>query len=235
MKVKKWLFYLWLMALAAVFFAGPARADLYWETRSVSVNISGQPDGNSIQRYYFTPYASRVELGAGNLVIVRYKSMKLYSLNTRTRTCTQINLAKLPEIPGLSGADPNELAQIMGNVMGIEVHPINRYKTIAGYRCREYHVRFAIMTGEYWISKDVEGYGELRTLGTEADAIAQYNPLFRQIDIASIVRKLNGFPVRTVNHVMGGTVTSTLTKVVQSRLDPSLFDVPRDYKMKKMR
>ena len=232
MKAGKWLFYSFIIALASVFFAARAEADLYWETRSVSVDISGQSNGKSLQRYYFTPSASRVELGAGNVVIVRYKSMKLYSLNTRKRTCTEINLARLPKIPGLSGGNQKEIALLMGDMLSIQVHPVDRYETIAGYRCREYHVQIAIVNGDYWVSKDVEGYEELKTLGTEAEAVAAYNPLFRQVDVAGLVRKLDGFPVRTVNHVLGGTVTSTLTKIVHTPLDPALFDIPRNYTMK---
>ena len=235
MKAKKWLFYPWMIALAAVFFAGPARADLYWETHSVSVNIPGQTNGTSIQKYYFTPYASRVELGAGKVIIVNFKSRKLYSLNTRARTCTQINLARLPGIPGMSGVNQKQMGQLLGAVMGTVITPTNRYRTIDGYRCREYYVHIAIVNGEYWVSRDVEGYRQLETLGDEAGALAQCNPLFRQIDIPDLVRKLNGFPVRTVNHVMGGTVTTTLTKIEQRHLAPSLFDIPRDYAMKKMR
>ncbi|MDR3566939.1 MAG: DUF4412 domain-containing protein [Syntrophobacteraceae bacterium] len=234
MRGKKRLFYPLLLALVATFFAGQARADLYWETRSVSVNISGQSNGNSIQRYYFTPYASRVELGAGNVTIVRYKSMKLFLLNAGKRSCTEINLKKLPQIPGMEGENQKELAQMLGGVMGTQVHPVDRYETIAGYRCREYHVRIAIVNGEYWVSKDVEGYRELKAIGREAEEVAEYNPLFRQVDIAGLVRKLDGFPVRTVNHVMGGTVTTTLTKIVRSPLDPALFTIPRNYTMKKM-
>jgi hypothetical protein len=235
MKAKKWLFYTWLIALAAAFLAGPAKADLYWETRSVSARIPGQSNGNSIQRYYLTPYASRVDLGAGKVIIVRYKAKKIYSLNTRKRTCTQINLARLPGIPGVAGKDQQRMAQMMGALMGTAVTPTNKYRTIAGYRCREYFVHIAIVNGEYWVSRDVDGYGELETLGAEARAIAEYNPVLRPLDIAGLVRGLDGFPVRTVNHVMGGTVTSTLTRIDRSRLNPSLFDIPRNYTMKKMR
>ncbi len=235
MKAKKWLIYPWIMALVAALFAGPARADLFWETRSVSVNIPGQSNGDSTQKYYFTPHGSRVELGAGKVIIVRYKSMKLYSLNTRTRTCTEINLARLPKIPGLGGGNQKELAHLIKDMMGVEVTPTDKYRTIAGYRCREYFVRIAVVNGEYWVSRDVEGYEELKTLGAEAEEIAEYNPLYRQVDIAGLVRKLDGFPVRTVNHVMGGTVTITLTKMVRSPLDPSLFEIPQNYAMKTMR
>jgi hypothetical protein len=50
-----------------------------------------------------------------------------------------------------------------------------------------------------------------------------------------MVEKLDGFPVYTVNHVMGGTVASTLKKIEQKSLDPALFTVPKDYTVKKSR
>ncbi len=230
MKEGKWVFYVGLLAVALVFSACPARADLFWETRSVSVHIDSQPDGSSIQKYYFTPYAMRVDLGAGQVIIVRYKSMKLYTLDTGKRTWTEINLAGMPEIAGI---DQRDLSQMLGSVMGTDVIPTNKYRTIAGYRCREYYVRIAIINGEYWVSRDVAGYRELEAAGEEAGAIAQCNPVFRRIDIPGLVRKLGGFPVRTVNHVLGGTVTSTLTKIEQKRLNPSLFEIPQTYRMRR--
>ena len=65
--------------------------------------------------------------------------------------------------------------------------------------------------------------------------IAERNPMLRRIDFAGMVEKLGGFPVYTVIHVMGGTVTSTLKKTGQKPLDPALFTVPKDYAMKKSR
>ncbi|MGC9196953.1 MAG: DUF4412 domain-containing protein [Syntrophobacteraceae bacterium] len=234
MKTKNRLFYLWILTVAGLIFTGQAKADLYWETRSVSVGIAGQTNGNSIQKYYFTPYASRVDLGAGKIIIVYYKTRKVYSLDTRTRTCTPIDLSRIGGIPGLSGKDQAKMSQLMGAMLGSQIVSTNKYRTIAGYRCREYFVHVAIVNGEYWVSKEVKGYRELKSLGVEAGVLAQYNPLFRQIDIADLVRKLDGFPVLSVNHVMGGTVRSTLTKIDQRSLPRSLFDIPRNYAMKKM-
>jgi hypothetical protein len=233
MKTKNRLFYVCILTAAWLFLTCQAKADLYWETRSVSVGIPGQTNGNSMQRYYFTPYASRVDLGAGKVIIVYYKTRKLYSLNTRARTCTPIDLGRIGGIPGVSGKDQAKLAQLMGTMLQSDIVATNKYRTIAGYRCREYFMHVAIVNGEYWVSKDVKGYRELKSLGVEAGVLAQYNPLFRQIDIAGLVAKLDGFPVLSVNHVMGGTVRSTLVKIDQRSLPRSLFDIPRNYTIKK--
>jgi hypothetical protein len=56
--------------------------------------------------------------------------------------------------------------------------------------------------------------------------------MLRQFNIAGIVEKLDGFPVYTVNHVLGETVESTLKNVEQRPLDPALFRVPKDYALK---
>ena len=235
MKPVKYFMYLWMTAFAILLFAGSAKADLYWETSSVSVGIPGQSNGNSTQRYYSSPFALRAELGAGHIVIIRYDTMKLYSLDRRKKTYKEVNLAKLSAVPGLSGHDQKKMARLMSTMLWTQATPTDKIRTIAGYRCREYFVRVVIVNGEYWVSKDVTGYRQLKALGDAGQKIAEYNPLFRQFDIAGLVRELDGFPVRTVNHVMGGTVTSTLTRIMQTRLSPALFDVPRNYAIKKRR
>jgi len=58
-------------------------------------------------------------------------------------------------------------------------------------------------------------------------AIAERNPMLRQIDFTGIVEKLGGFPVYTVNHVMGGTLESTLKKIEQKSLDPGAVYRPQ--------
>jgi len=222
-----------IAALFAGLCARPAFADLYWETESVSTNLSRKVGRTSIQRYYFTPKAFRVELGEGKAYIVDYDAMELYSLDTKARTFSELNLTEPPGFPGVSAADKKKMVEMLEAMMAIQVTPTDESKSIAGYRCRKFNVRIAIINGEYWVSKDVKGYGELRTLGAKVGAIAGHNPIFREVDVAGMVEKLGGFPVYTVNHVLGQTVASTLRKIEQRSLDPGLFVVPKDYAVKK--
>jgi len=235
MKMKKWGLCLGIVALFTGLCTPSANADLYCETENVSTNIPNQPDGTSILKYYFTHNASRVQLGDTKVIIVDYNAMQLYSLDTKAKTFTEMNLSELPGLPGVAAADKKKMAEMMGAVMGTQITPTDELKTIAGYKCRKYNVRIAIVNGEYWVSKDVRGYRELRDMGAKVGSIAERNPMLRQIDIAGMVEKLGGFPVYTVNHVMGGTVASTLKKIEQKSLDPALFIVPKDYAMKKSR
>jgi len=222
-----------ILAMSTGLYVRPVKADLYWETESVSSGIAHRSKGTSIQKYYFTPNASRVELSGKKIYIVNYKSMILYSLDTKAKTCSTLNLAEL--FLDASPGDSKKNADLMGTMLGVQVTPTNELKTIAGYKCRKCMVRIAFLTGEYWVSNDVRGYQELRTLGAKVEAIAERNPVIRQMDVAGMVDKLGGFPVYTVNHLMGGTVESTLKKVEQKSLDPALFVVPKEYTMKTMK
>jgi len=233
MKTKKWALWFGIAALLAGLCAHHARADIYWESETVSTNIPNQRDGTSVQKYYFTANACRVDLGDRRVLIVDYNTMKLYCLDTKAKTCTELNLTKLP---GLSdaGADSQKVDKMLGAIMAMQVSPTNESKTIAGYRCHKCNVRVAMLDGEYWVSKDVKGYQEWRALGAKAGAIADQNPMLRQIGVAGMAEKLGGFPVYTVTHVMGGTHASTLKRVEQKSLDPALFVVPKEYTVKKI-
>jgi hypothetical protein len=235
MKMKKWALCVGIMALFAGLCGPSANADLYWETENVFTNVPNQPDGATIQKYYFTSNASRVQLSDTKVIIVDYNAMQLYSLDTKTKTFTEQNLSELPGLSGVAAADQKKMAEMMGAVFGTQVTPTDELKTISGYKCRKYNVRIAMINGEYWVSKDVRGYRELKALGARVGAIAERNPMLRQIDIPGMVEKLGGFPVYTVTHVMGGTLASTLKKIEQKSLDPALFIVPKDYAMKKSR
>jgi len=233
MKVKKWTFCLGVTALFAGLCAHSVNADFYCETESVSTNASARHHKTSVQKYYFTPHALRVELSGNKVFIVNCDTMELYSLNTKTKTGIEVNLGELPALYDASAADKKKMDEMMGALMAVQITPTEELKTIAGYKCRKYNVHIAVINGEYWVSEDVRGYQELKTLGAKMGAIAERHPVLRQFNIAGVVEKLGGFPVYAVNHVMGETVESTLKRIEQKSLDPALFVVPKDYTMKK--
>jgi hypothetical protein len=159
----------------------------------------------------------------------------MYSLDSGAKTYTELNLGELPVPSDMSAANKQKMNEIMGAMMTIQITPTGETKTIEGYKCRKYNVNIAMMNAEYWVSPDVKGYQELRTLGAKVGAIMERNPMLRQMNVAGMAEKLGGYPVYTVNHLMGGTVESTLKKIEQKSLDPALFIVPKDYTLKKSR
>jgi hypothetical protein len=235
MKTNKWALCACIMVLFAGLWAPSAKADLYFETVNISTNLPHQPKGTTTLKYYFNSKASRVELGNGKVYILDFDAMKLFSLDAKARNFTELNLGgELPGLPDISVPGKQKvLDEAMAAVLAIQITPTNEMKTIEGYKCRKYNVNLAMVSGEYWVSKDVKGCRELKALGTKAAAAVDRNPMLRQFNIAGMVEKLDGFPVYTVNHVMGGTVESTLKNVQQKPLDPALFAVPRDYALKR--
>ncbi|MFZ2446806.1 MAG: DUF4412 domain-containing protein [Syntrophobacteraceae bacterium] len=220
----------------AAFAAVSAHADLYWESENVSKGIPHQPDGMKIHKNYFTATATRIDPGDGKVIIIDYTTMMGYTLNPQNRTYSQMNLGEPPPLPpDMPAAEKKKMDKMMGEMMQFNITPTNETKTIEGYKCRKYLADMVMMQGEYWVSKDVKGYQELRSMSAKMAAAAEKNPMLRQMNVAAMIEKLDGFPVQTVNSMMGGTITSTLKKVEQRSLDPALFKVPKDYKLREMR
>jgi hypothetical protein len=222
-----------VIILLASFFLSVAHADLYWESETVSKGIPFQQDGATIQRNYFTSSAYRLEPGDGSVIIIDYNLMKLYTLNPQTRTFTESEMNQM-EIPSeLFGAGEQLLGWIVGG-MGVQVTPTGQTRTISGYNCTRYIVDIAVVHGEYWVTRDIRGYSDLKAAAVKLGTALRENPILGQINIAGIVEKLDGFPVKTTNQIMGGTAVTTLRKIKQlERLTPEFFQVPGDYVLKR--
>ncbi len=230
MKANKWLLCLGIMALFAVLCAPKANADLYLETESISTNVTNRPNSTTTLKSYYTPTASRWELGDGKVIILDYNAVKLFMLDPKTKTYRELNLDERPGLPSTSDAGKQKMMDEANAVASaIQVTPTDETKTIAGYKCRKYNVKLAMSDGEYWVSDDVTGYQELKSLAAKAASIMDRDPMLKLLNIAGTAEKLDGFPVYTVSHVMGGTVQRTLKNIEQKPLDSALFKVPKDY------
>jgi hypothetical protein len=109
------------------------------------------------------------------------------------------------------------------------VTPTQETRQIAGYNCQKYLVSGMMMNSDYWLSKDVKGYEEVKEIGKKVSALFDENPMMKQMNIAGMMGQLDGFPVQTVMNIMKGTSTTTLKKIEKKSLDKSLFSVPEGY------
>lgn len=211
--------------LISSLFIHAAKADMYWETKTTMTNVRHNSNGSSIQKYYLTATASRLELGDKKVFILDHNSMRLYSLDPKKQKFSVLDLNSLPGFP----------ARMVAAWVGLRVISTGELETISGYRCHKWHVHLAILNGECWLSDEVEGFGEFRILGEGVGAAIERSPLFSRIDIKGTFDRVGGFPVYAVYHVMGGTVAIKLIKVEQKSLDPDLFVVPKGYSPGKVR
>jgi len=206
--------------LASSLFIHAARADICWEAETIMTNVPHNSNGSSIQRYYLTTSAFRLELDDKKVYILDHNTKKLYTLDPKKKKFSVLDLNNPPWL----------LAAMLAAVLSPRVVRTGELKTISGYRCRRCGVHVAIfINGECWFSDEVEGCGEFRVLARKMAAAVEHTSLFSWIDITGAFDRVGGFPVYAVYHVWGGTVEMKLIRVEQKSLDPDLFIVPKDY------
>ncbi|HAA03787.1 MAG TPA: hypothetical protein DCZ69_19450 [Syntrophobacteraceae bacterium] len=210
-----------------------AYADLYWETEQVSQGVPGK-QGPAIVKHYYTSKASRQDLADGKIMITDFEAKTVYQIDPATKTYSVMNLADLGGAKEMEGM-PADQRKMMESMMGsMQITPTNDTKTINGYNCRKYLMNFMMTSGEYWVSKDVKGLDELKSISEKTAKIYEGNPMLKQMNVAAIMNQMDGFPVQTITQLMGGTITNTLVKMEQKSLSGDLFKVPSDYTQKAM-
>jgi hypothetical protein len=206
-----------------------AMADLYWESDQETKGMPGRPDETKVIKTYLTAYASRTER-EGQITIMNFDTKVMYQINPQAKTYQQTNMAEMGKPPEMKGEKGQMQQQMMKNMMGnIQVTPTQETRQIAGYNCQKYLVSGMMMNSDYWLSKDVKGYEEVKEIGKKIASVFDENPMMKQMNIAGMMGQLDGFPVQMVMNIMKGTSTTTLKKIEKKSLDKSLFSVPEGY------
>lgn len=214
----------------------PVYADIYWETVTES---KGMPQGmppnmpkemmkqfNKTEtiKNYMSEKALRTESG-DTITITDFETMMVYHLNPKDKTCTKIDLKSV--------ANNEKMAGMMKQMQdSMKITPTDESKKIAGYECRKYQTSGMMGEGEHWMSKDVKGYEQYKTLGLKMQTVMGKTPMFA--NIMGTFGKMEGFPVQTTMNMMGINTTSTLKQIEEKTLDKNLFKVPDGYKMSDM-
>ncbi len=215
--------------MAVMVFPGLAAADLYWESEQVTKGVQGQPDQTLIVKNYMTDSASRTDM-EDRVTIMDFDKMVIYQLNLAAKTYTKSNMKDVGRPPGMKDEEVQAFQEMMRKMIGeVEVVPTNDKKKIAGYTCTKYELSMMATRSEYWLSKEVKGYEEMKALGRKMALVFDTNPMLKQMNIAGMMSRLDGFPVQMVTNLMGGTITSTLKKVDLKKLDKGLFKIPAGY------
>jgi hypothetical protein len=225
---RRWLFLVVIFSLLT--FTDTASADLYWESESVSQAMPGRGPTGQIIKNYLTPYASRTEMG-DQIMIMNFDDMNMYTVDPASKSYSVMNMNQIGHMGGMSSEDSQMMQAMMKNMMqSIQVTPTGEKKKIAGYNCSKYNVSMMMVNSEYWVSDKVEGYHEMKTMGTQIAKKLSHNPILKQMNMAALMDQLDGFPVQVITHAMGGTQTITLKKTQKGKLDKKLFEVPSGYR-----
>lgn len=208
-----------------------AYGDLYWDSTEVTKGLPGQMDQSQILKTYITDYASRAE-NKGEITILNFDEMISYEINTEDKTYTKNNLKEMLKLPEMDEGQTAQLKEMLKKMAdSTQIVPTDETKKISGYACRKYNVEMMMAKGEYWVSKDVKGYEELKQFNEKMAKTFENAPMVKLMNMSGILNKMDGFPIMTVMTIMGGTTTTTVNKVQQKPLDKSLFTVPVGYKL----
>jgi hypothetical protein len=210
-------------------FPGLALADLYWESEQVTKGVKGQPDQTQLVKNYMTNYASRTDMG-DHVTIMDFDKKVIYQLNPTAKTYVKSDMKDIGRPPGMKDEEAQAFQEMVRKMVGeVKVVPTDEKKKIAGYNCTKYEIAMMATRSEYWLSKEVKGYDEMKAVGRKMAGVFDTNPMLKQMNIAGMMSQLDGFPVQMVTSLMGGNITSTLKKVEVKKLDKDLFKVPAGY------
>jgi len=224
--------YCLLFTLLLFFLISPAAyGDLFWESTEARKGIPGQPDESEIIKTYVTADASRAERN-GEITIMNFAEMTSYEINTEDKTYTRNDLKEMLKMPEMDEAQTAQLKEMLKQMAeSTQIVSTDETREISGYNCRKYDVQMMMAKGEYWISKEVKGYSELKTFNEKMANAFENAPMVKLMNMSGILNKLDGFPIMTIMTVMGGTTTTTVNKVEQKPLNKDLFTVPASYKL----
>ena len=233
----KRFFILAAVAGAIIFYSGNAPADLYIETEQVSQGMPGQQAGTTLIKTFLSADATMTETN-DQITILDFKEKMIYDIDKKTKTYTKNEVEKLG-MPGaeMEGADAEQQkmmqAMMQSMAQSIKVTPTNESKTINGYKCRKYIVSVMMAKTDYWVTKDIQGYDEMKSVGERTAKMFDANPMMKQMNFMAMMKELDGFTVQTQTNMMGGSITSTLKKIEQKKLGKEIFKVPAGYKLVK--
>ena len=216
-----------LIGFLIAFFAVPAVfADLYYETK-----ISGGPRDEGIMKTFLSEYGTRIEPGDNTAIIVNMKDEVFFELNLADKTYKETKFSDF-----LTDADDSEMAGQMGNMLeqmiaSMTVKETDETKTINGYKCKKYIVTIMGSNSDYWLTKDVKGYDEMIKRMDDYRAVFSKNPVLNSLATGyDMSKKLDGFPMKIVNKMMGMEITSEVVKVETKSLDKALFSPPEGFR-----
>ena len=220
------------LTLLLLFLISPAvYADLYWESTETRKGVPGLPDQSEIIKTYVTADASRSEK-KGEITIMNFAEMTSYEIDTENKTYTRSDLNEMLKMPEMDEAQATQLKEMLKQMAeSTKIVPLDETKKISGYNCRKYDVQMMMAKGEYWVSKEVKGYLELKAFNDKMAKAFKNAPMVQLMNMSGILDKLDGFPVMTVMTAMGGTTATTVNKVEQKSLNKDLFLVPPGYKL----
>ena len=212
--------------------AAPAKADVYFEQRTVPY-AEGKPAGDGVvSRVWYGGKRMRMEAGGvadGPALILRLDEGKAYRIDPGAKRAYVMSAERLRSRSHLDAA---MAADLMGTTADTSVRTVELpgERTIAGYRTRGYRVSGGSIVMDLWVAPDLPvGVATFTDFLEWSGASEALGPLLGEI------RALPGFPLQSRSRVtvMGGQ-QETVATVTRIRVGPhpaGTFDPPAGFRL----
>jgi|APSaa5957512622_1039677.scaffolds.fasta_scaffold49952_1 hypothetical protein len=217
------------ISLSVVFlsFSTFVYADLYWESVQKIKNVPGFNNTEKNVKNYLTSSIYRTDFD-NFIIIMDFNLKNIYQIDVVDKKYNVKSMESIGNVPSTRAMGTEEKnSWIMEN---IEITPTKKISKISGYSCMKFNVTHRKSYDvQYWVSDKVTGFEELMGISYELSSVLEENPMLKHMTPIGLVNEMQGFPVRIVTEMSGGTVIVTLDKIEQKELDEDIFKVPDGY------
>jgi hypothetical protein len=207
-------------------------------TAQTRTTISGIGASDSTATEYFGKSAMRTRTEGGDDSIIRFDEKKILTLDSRTRTYSEVTFDQLQAMLDRAGEaleghgeEMETLKKMMGLAdMAITVTEAGPGETIAGYPTAKYLLR-GPMEIEIHAATDLRippAYYDMMQLR------APDNPLLDMKKLIDQMKKIDGFPLKTVTTMkmmnMEMKTTRVVTSIEKGAIPAAVFEIPAGYR-----
>lgn len=220
----------WLLGCLMIALVAPiVSADLYYETKVTGGPGRETPD---LTKTYLSDQGMRIETGDGTAMVVNFKEEKFYQINLNDKTYTE---TKFEDFMKPQDEKDAELTAQMGKMMeqmmaSMEVTKTEETQEIKGYNCTKYLVSIMGSTSDYWVTKDVKEYDVMMKQTDQYKELFKKNPILSGISAGfDMQKKIDGFPIRIINKMMGMEIVQEVEKIETEKIDKDVFQPPKEF------
>jgi hypothetical protein len=171
-----------------------------------------------VSKHYLSSNAVRSEDEDG-VTIMDYESMMMYQINPGDKTYSRVDMRQVTEMMG----------QNMGMTATSSTVDTGEKKTIGGYDCTKYVQKTDMGETVHWATKDFDAYEEFENIAENLKTLIDKNPSSKKLSMGYDFDHKNGWPVQTVQEIMGITTVTTNRNIRKDSFDKGMFAVPKGY------
>lgn len=231
MKPFCWVALLLVCVTMVVYPASDGYCGYVWEVQRETQGMPGREDGIQRVRNFLDDGYFRSE--HDNIVtIMDFSKRIVYHIDPVHKVFRKLDMRTMERADMGGRKNSPFFGRLVGRVAGeARIETTDEVRTIQGYRCRKVLMHAGMVAdGEYWISKDVPYCSEIIHIARQIARIFEENPNLKSANILSLMVQLDGFPVQSETHAMGGRTVSILQRISRQGLGKDLFTVPSGYK-----